>query len=119
LNLLAGAGALLLSRPARVSTQVRASARRRQQVSTSLQPPQAELRGRLPHVVTGTCVALMLSGFAAMGMEIVWLRHFNLLLGGFRAVFSLALTIMLAGIGTRPVVRGLVHSWLGRPGSAP
>ena len=41
----------------------------------------------------------MLSGFAAMGMEIVWLRHFSLLLGGFRAVFSLVLTIVLVGIG--------------------
>jgi len=27
-----------------------------------------------------------------MGLEIVWLRHFNVLLGGFRAVFSLVIT---------------------------
>ena len=51
----------------------------------------------------------MLSGFAAMGMEIVWLRHFNLLLGGFRAVFSLVLTIMLAGIGTGALIGGVIN----------
>jgi spermidine synthase len=45
-----------------------------------------------------TAIALLLSGFAAMGLELVWLRHFSLLLGGFRAVFSLMMTIMLAGI---------------------
>ena len=32
-------------------------------------------------------------GFAAMGMEIVWFRHMTILLGGFRAVFSLLLTV--------------------------
>ena len=31
---------------------------------------------------------------AGMGMEILWLRHFTVLLGGFRAVFSLLLTIV-------------------------
>ena len=40
-----------------------------------------------------------MSGFAAMGMEIVWFRHFTILLGGFRAVFSLLLTVILIGIG--------------------
>ena len=37
-------------------------------------------------------VALALSGFAVMGMEILWLRHAVLLLGGFRAVFSIVMT---------------------------
>ena len=36
-----------------------------------------------------TSLALALSGFAAMGMEILWFRHFSILLGGFRAVFAL------------------------------
>ena len=40
-----------------------------------------------------------MSGFAAMGMEILWFRHFTILLGGFRAVFSLLLTVILIGIG--------------------
>jgi spermidine synthase len=116
LNVVAGAGALLLSRfPARVATEVRASARRRPQASTSLESLPTESRGRRLHVVTGTCVALLLSGFAAMGMEIVWLRHFNLLLGGFRAVFSLVLTIVLAGIGTGALIGGVVHRWSAKP----
>jgi spermidine synthase len=41
-----------------------------------------------------------LSGFAAMGIEILWFRHFSILLGAFRAVFSVLLTVILAGIGT-------------------
>ena len=40
-----------------------------------------------------------MTGFAAMGMEILWFRHFTILLGGFRAVFSLLLTVILVGIG--------------------
>ena len=34
-----------------------------------------------------------------MGMEIVWFRHFSILLGGFRAVFALLLAVILIGIG--------------------
>jgi spermidine synthase len=116
LNVVAGAGALLLSRSLeRDSTHLRASARRRPQLATILEPPPTELRGRHLHVVTGTCVALMLSGFAAMGMEIVWLRHFNLLLGGFRAVFSLVLTIILTGIGTGALIGGVMNRWSAKP----
>jgi spermidine synthase len=46
-----------------------------------------------------TSVALAMTGLAAMGMEILWFRHFTILLGGFRAVFSLLLTVILVGIG--------------------
>ena len=49
---------------------------------------------------------MALSGFAAMGMEIVWFRHFSLLLGEFRAVFSLLLTVILIGIGAGVVCVG-------------
>jgi spermidine synthase len=90
LNVLAGVGALALAR--------------------GIHPAKAERQK--PHVAAGgfgrttgqtetvvwTAMALLLSGFAAMGLELVWLRHFTLLLGGFRAVFSLMLTIMLSGI---------------------
>jgi len=40
-----------------------------------------------------------MAGFAAMGMEIAWFRHMSALFGGFRAVISLILTVILAGIG--------------------
>src|SRR5439155_1329527 len=44
-----------------------------------------------------TAVAILLSGFAAMGMEIVWFRHLSSLLGSFRSVLSLILTVILVG----------------------
>ena len=65
------------------------------------EPGGASLRAPLAHVG----LALFLSGFAAMGMEILWFRHFSILLGGFRAVFSLLLTVVLLGIA--------LGSWLG------
>ena len=54
--------------------------------------------------------ALALSGFAVLGMEILWLRHMSVLLGGFRAVFSLLLTVMLIALG----VGALLGGWLDR-----
>ncbi|MGH9256386.1 MAG: fused MFS/spermidine synthase [Vicinamibacterales bacterium] len=62
-----------------------------------------------------TSVALAMSGLAALGMEILWFRHFNILLGGFRAVFSLLLTLILLGIGTGSLVGGAVVRRTGRP----
>ena len=62
-----------------------------------------------------TSLALGLSGFAAMGMEILWFRHFTILLGGFRAVFSLLLTVILVGIGTGSLVGGFVHRRTAQP----
>jgi spermidine synthase len=116
LNVVAGAGALLLSRPPeRVTTRARASDRRRQTISTSVEPPPAEAPARHLNAAVWTSAALMLSGFAAMGMEIVWLRHFNLLLGGFRAVFSLVLTIMLVGIGVGALAGGVIDRWSAKP----
>jgi spermidine synthase len=68
-----------------------------------------------PSTLAWTSVALALSGFAAMGMEIVWFRHFTLLLGGFRAVFSLLLTVILIGIGAGSLVGGLLNRLIARP----
>jgi spermidine synthase len=118
LNVIAGAGALLLSRtPARVPARLTASRSRgrRKRLSPSPRPSATETRTGPVHVVMWTSLALMLSGFAGMGMEIVWLRHFNLLLGGFRAVFSLVLTIMLAGVGLGALMGGLLDRWTARP----
>jgi spermidine synthase len=56
-----------------------------------------------------TSLALAMSGFAAMGLEILWFRHFTILLGGFRAVFSLLLTVILIGIGAGSLLSGFVH----------
>ena len=61
-------------------------------------------------------LALALSGFSAMGMEIVWFRHFSILLGGFRAVFALLLAVILIGIGVGSLVStSLNHRWMRAP----
>jgi predicted membrane-bound spermidine synthase/tetratricopeptide (TPR) repeat protein len=66
-------------------------------------------------VVRWAAVALALSGFAALGMEILWLRHLGVVLGGFRAVFSLLLTVMLLALGVGALLGGWLDRRLGRP----
>ncbi|OLD40003.1 MAG: hypothetical protein AUI57_01050 [Candidatus Rokubacteria bacterium 13_1_40CM_2_68_8] len=58
---------------------------------------------------------ILLSGLAAMGMEIVWFRHLAILLGGIRSVFSLPLTAILVGIWVGSIGGGYLHSRFGRP----
>jgi spermidine synthase len=132
LNVLAGTGAWFLARRlpvpvrlkpdtttakgklARVPRAVRSAVR-----SVRLQPdPEQPDRGAInggTRAVALTSLALMLSGLAALGMEILWFRHFTILLGGFRAVFSLLLTLILLGIGLGSLVGGAVHRRTGRP----
>ena len=103
LNVVAGLGALLIARsPARVR-----SVKRRRAVferpAGAADPPSTSPGPSTE--VTLTIVALAMIGFAAMGMEIVWFRHLTILLGGFRAVFSLLLTVILVGIGGFVAVR--------------
>ena len=50
-----------------------------------------------------------------MGMEILWFRHFSILLGGFRAVFSLLLTVILVGIGVGSLIGGILDRRTPRP----
>jgi predicted membrane-bound spermidine synthase len=68
-----------------------------------------------PLAIPLTSLALAMSGFAAMGMEIVWFRHLSILLGGFRAVFSLLLTVILAGIGAGSMAAGFLSRRTQRP----
>ena len=62
-----------------------------------------------------TSAALAMTGLASLGMEILWFRHFNILLGGFRAVFSLLLALILVGIGAGSFIGGAVYRRSGRP----
>jgi spermidine synthase len=48
-----------------------------------------------PARVAAVALAIALTGCAAMGLEMLWLRHFSILLGGFRSVFSLILAVVL------------------------
>jgi predicted membrane-bound spermidine synthase len=109
LNLIAGAGALVLARasaPARKTAPAAVSLHQESDMPQALYP------------VAWTSLALVLCGFAAMGLEIVWLRHFTLLLGGFRAVFSLVLTIVLVGIGAGSLLGGYIDRRTSRPAQA-
>jgi len=87
--------------------------------SVRLQPDVEDDRGetslRPDRAVAWTSLAVAMIGLAALGMEILWFRHFSILLGGFRAVFSLLLTIILAGIGIGSLAGGTIDRRTGRP----
>jgi spermidine synthase len=68
-----------------------------------------------PRLVGCTAAALFLSGFAAMGMEIVWFRHIDILIQSYRAVFSLLLTVILVGIWLGSLGGGYLHRRFGHP----
>ncbi|HUK35828.1 MAG TPA: hypothetical protein VLV86_18050, partial [Vicinamibacterales bacterium] len=107
LNVVAGVGALALAHRRQTSPAVRSNTR------SAAIPPSGS-----PATIVWTCVALTMSGFAAMGMEIVWLRHFTLLLGSFRAVFSLVMTVVLVGIGAGALVGPVFARLAARPAEA-
>jgi len=117
-NFVAAAGAFYVSRPTRRrSPEQRGDLRRRQANAPGAGHPGIESgraaaapsSGRETLALASISLALGLSGFAAMGMEIVWFRHFTIMLGGFRAVFSLLLTIILVGIGVGSMVSGYLQ----------
>ncbi|HEY7443672.1 MAG TPA: hypothetical protein VH701_14700, partial [Vicinamibacterales bacterium] len=126
-NVFAGLGALLLARapvgaiePHRApvagvlrnkfrvpNPQSRGSSRQ----STESRIPTPES----PSPIALTGVALALIGFAAMGLEMVWFRHLTILLGGFRAVFSVLLTVILIGIGAGALICGVIERRMTMP----
>ena len=67
--------------------------------------------------VAFVAIALGLSGFAGLGMEILWFRHFSIMLGAFRAVFSLLLTVILVGIGVGSLIAAALQRRVKSPGS--
>ena len=107
LNAVAGAAALMLARrstsnheglPANTKTTKRHEALRElrdRRSATFVVDTNGTATSR---VVVLASLALAMTGFAAMGMEIVWFRHVSILLGAFRAVFALLLTVILLGI---------------------
>jgi spermidine synthase len=122
LNAIAGAGAILLSRrslgglkPAptyRKSTYQKSPVTNRKSRANDRIPdpgsriPAPDLAAR--SVVLPVAIALALSGFAGLGMEILWFRHFSIMLGAFRAVFALLLTVILVGMGAGSLVAALL-----------
>ncbi|MDE0886243.1 MAG: hypothetical protein OSB70_12005 [Myxococcota bacterium] len=55
-------------------------------------------------------IALALSGFAAMGMEILWFRYLTSFMGQYRVIFSVLLTVILVGIGLGSACGGALAS---------
>ena len=114
-NLAASAGALLLARvrdgrPLDPAAEAPARGRGPASARPKLPAPPAP-------ALAAVSAALALTGFAGMGMEIVWFRHFTLLLGGFRSIFSLLLAVILIGIGAGSMLGGWVHRRTANPGS--
>jgi spermidine synthase len=109
LNTLAGSGAWWL-------------ARRGAPPSTTLHPAQpahgvcdAPLAPAESRRLSYTAAALFLSGAAAMGLEILWFRYLSGVIGSYRSVFSLLLTVILSGIWLGSTLGGFVHRRVGRP----
>lgn len=114
-NIVAAAGAFGLA-GALASGATPAPARKKKKPSISAVTAQTvPLSPPASSGLAWTSLALALSGFAAMGMEILWFRHFTLLLGEFRAVFSLLLTVILIGIGAGSLAGGFLLRRIARP----
>ena len=64
-------------------------------------------------LVLPTAAAIFLSGFAALGMEIIWFRVLSSIFGLYRSIFSLLLTIVLIGIWLGSVLGGYLHKRYG------
>ena len=112
LNVLAGAVAFAIAAWSRAPEVAKESARRRAERGSRF---NAHVERASRPIVLLTSLALGLTGFAALGMEILWVRHATILLGGFRAVFALLLTVVLTGIGLGALAGGLLSRYTQRP----
>jgi predicted membrane-bound spermidine synthase len=114
LNVIAGIGAITLSSRAKSQIPNPKSQTPRKRTRES-RIPNPESRPATP--VASVAMALALSGFAALGMEILWFRHFSIMLGAFRAVFSLLLTVILVGIGAGALIASALQRRVKSPGA--
>ncbi len=103
LNAAAGLGALALARAERAPPTRPAPA--------PPSVPDALARRR----VVWTGAALFCSGLAAMGLQILWFRHLTGILGAYRSVFSLLLTVILVGLWLGSTLGGFLVRRLGQP----
>jgi len=83
------------------------------------QPPRprevAAESPRSTRVLLFVAVAIFLTGFAAMGLEILWFRHISALVGPFRAVYSLLTTVILLAMGAGAILSGSIATRVGHP----
>jgi spermidine synthase len=113
LNGVAAVGALLLARVRHSAPPAKPRRLKVRDRAAAPSPPEPAA-GPSTGALGLTACALALTGVAGLGMEILWFRHFTILLGGFRAVFSLLLGVILAGIGIGSLVGGYVQRRTGR-----
>lgn len=111
-NLLAAVGALVLLRVTRGGTAPTPTPT--PQIQPPAQGPNQATRGK-HGVLLPTSLILFLSGFAVMGLEIVWFRYLSSVLGGYRAVFSLLLAVLLIGLWLGSILGGALQRRLGKP----
>ncbi len=97
LNLGVGLVVLVVARP----TTPAPPAARPEPAASAPPPPVAGRRSLL-----AAETAIVLSGFAGMGLEILWFRHLVSALGGHRTTFSLLLAVILVGIWIGATVGG-------------
>jgi spermidine synthase len=137
LNAVAGAGAIALSRRAlgRLAGRLKPAptheksqiTKRKSRAKDRTPDPGSQIpdpRSRIPGpdlpargLVVPVAIALALSGFAGLGMEILWFRHFSIMLGAFRAVFALLLTVILVGMGAGSLIAAVLQRRLNDSGS--
>ena len=108
INVAAGMGALSLARSRALSHP--ASEPNRQAGGAPSDHDAAEARS-----LGASAVALVMTGFAAMGLEILWFRFLSSVLGQLRSVFSLLLAVILTGIGLGSLLGAWAHRRFGRP----
>ncbi len=111
LNLAAGAGALALH--ARMHGETLAPVAPEAPASGAR---STEIKGDSRLLLILTAASLALSGVAALGFEILWFRYLSEILGGYRAVFSLLLAVILAGIWLGATLGGALHRRFGHAG---
>jgi spermidine synthase len=116
-NVTAAAGAFWVGRAVRRPEGLRLPVPRPLPRGASARSVAGSLQASGPNdpAIRWTAAAIAISGFAAMGMEIIWFRYFSILLGEYRAVFSVLLAIVLAGIG----LGSLASGWLNRRAEQP
>ncbi len=106
LNLIAALGALWMLRIQR---------REPQDDPSRDAPGETSVRGDRNRSFTFVVVAIVLSGFAAMGMEIVWFRFLTSAVGQLRSVYSIVLMVVLIGIWIGSMAGGHLTRVFKRP----
>lgn len=109
LNLTVGSCALWLTRHAAPPAATPATRRR------APKPVVRRESTASTRVISLVAAAVFVTGFAAMGMEILWFRHLSALVGPFRGVYSLLTTVILLAMGAGAILSGVAATRSGHP----